>query len=141
MILHRNKASAGFTLVEIIIVVVVLGILAATAIPRVMAPNERIRASEGKNVLIDLLRAQRSYYLENSSTYASSLASLDVTIPASSNFGVPTVSVDANAVAYIPSSRLNYTLLISDTGAFDCTDTDGGVSCAQACKGGTVSCN
>ena len=54
-----NKKRAGFTLVELMIVVIVVGILAAAAIPIYSRVMDRARASEGKA----LLGTVRTHYL------------------------------------------------------------------------------
>jgi len=57
-----NKKRAGFTLVELMIVVIVVGILAAAAIPIYSRVMDRARASEGKA----LLGTVRTHYLAES---------------------------------------------------------------------------
>ncbi|MBA7648276.1 hypothetical protein ES703_56060 [subsurface metagenome] len=54
-----NKKRAGFTLIELMIVVIVVGILAAAAIPIYSRVMDRARASEGKA----LLGTIRTHYL------------------------------------------------------------------------------
>ena len=117
----------GFTLVEIIIVVTILGILAAVALPHYVGQTERFTAGEGVQTLSTLLLSQKRYALENSDAYATTLASLDVTIPSSSYFDVPTVANDAGAVASIARNTGAYTLSISDAGAISCS----GAICAS----------
>lgn len=126
----------GFSLIEIIIVVVILGILAAVAIPKVLAPNERVRSTEGTQILSALLRVQKGYALENSGNYATELSALDITIPVLANFNAPTVANNASGVAAIQRSNSNYTLTITDAGVITCAPI--GVNCndIQCNKGG-----
>ena len=44
----RLQGSAGFTLVELIVVIAVLGILAGIAIPRLTGVTDKARLSEGE---------------------------------------------------------------------------------------------
>ena len=134
--------NRGFTLMEIIIVVVILGIMASLAIPKVIGPNERVRASEGFHILSVLLNAQRSYSLENANNYATALSSLDVTFPAAANFNAPTVANNAAAVASIVRNNGNYTLSINDTGVISCSETVAGSCAAISCnQGAGTQCN
>ena len=61
--LRRNQG--GFTLVELMIVVIIVGILAAVAIPRYQGATERAKASEAVAALGTIRGALRVYYAEH----------------------------------------------------------------------------
>ncbi len=67
---HRQ----GFTLIELMIVVAIIGMLAAIAIPSFLRFQLRSKAAEGKTNLATIARSQESYYAA-SGTY------LNVTTP------------------------------------------------------------
>ena len=48
--LNQRRNQKGFTLIELMIVVVIIGILAALAIPRFMASTTRSKQSEAKEI-------------------------------------------------------------------------------------------
>lgn len=61
----RNKNQRGFTLVELMIVVIIVGILAAVAIPMYQGATERAKASEAVAALGTIRGAMRVYYAEH----------------------------------------------------------------------------
>jgi prepilin-type N-terminal cleavage/methylation domain-containing protein len=61
--LHRSQK--GFTLIELMIVVVIIGILAALAIPRFMKATTKSKQSEAKQVLKQIYTMQRTYRQAN----------------------------------------------------------------------------
>ena len=65
-----HKREHGFTLVELMIVVIIVGILAAVAIPMYRGATERAKASEAESALGAVRSAMRVYYAEHG-TYAS----------------------------------------------------------------------
>ena len=61
---QSERGGAGFTLIELMIVVAIIGILAAIAIPNFLKFQLRSRVSEGKLNLAGIRTAQESYYAE-----------------------------------------------------------------------------
>jgi len=60
----RNKSKEGFTLVEILIVVVIIGILATIAIPAYFRYVERGYASDAKVQIKNIAQSAEIYYQE-----------------------------------------------------------------------------
>jgi type IV pilus assembly protein PilE len=74
----------GFTLMEVMIVVVIIGILASIAWPRYIIVAEKSRTAEAKNILGQIRATELGYYLEYDS-YTTNIALLSLGVPTSCN--------------------------------------------------------
>ncbi len=88
------KRRLGFTLVELAVVVVIIGVLAAFGVPRMLKSVERAKASEAFNYLA-AVRAAQERHQSRQGTYSDALDHLDVQIPVPHYFVVGTISVGA----------------------------------------------
>jgi type IV pilus assembly protein PilA len=69
------RNSKGFTLIELMIVVVIIGILAALAIPRFTQASARAKEKEADGILKQIYTLQNAY-LANNGTYATQATDL-----------------------------------------------------------------
>lgn len=64
---NRSALEKGFTLVELIVVVVIIGILSAIAVPAFNASADKAKQKEATTLLASYVKAAQAYYTENSS--------------------------------------------------------------------------
>ena len=103
---HLSKRNSAFTLVELAVVVVIIGVLAAFAVPRFLNSVERSKAAESFNFLSTVQAAQERYHARQG-TYADTLDLLDVEFVTPKYF----------TVGDITSDEIAWTLTLTRTGA------------------------
>ncbi|MEM1268674.1 MAG: prepilin-type N-terminal cleavage/methylation domain-containing protein [Bacteroidota bacterium] len=87
---HSWAQEEGFSLTELLVVLVIVGILALLAIPRFLSITTKAKASEAKANLSHLYTLQQTHYFEHDQ-YAPDLLTLGFEQPA---------TVDAGGSAY-----------------------------------------
>jgi type IV pilus assembly protein PilE len=106
MLKHRNSRR-GFTLIELVIAILVIGILSAIAYPNYTQSVRKSRRSDAISAILSIQQAVEKYRANNL-TYASSLAAAPTTTTALTQTAY-TMTVSTSAATY-------YTFVV-DSGA------------------------
>jgi general secretion pathway protein G len=64
-VLHRTKRSRGFTLIEIMVVVVIMGVLAALVVPKLLSRTGESKIAAAKVDISTIMQALKLYKLDN----------------------------------------------------------------------------
>lgn len=137
-----KKNEKGFTLIELVIVIVVLGILAAFAVSRytTMTSDARVAAVNGlAGGLRGAVALVQGQYLVNGNTAATTVTMLDstvVTVSSGAAGGIPvgTALGIGNAMRDTTGFTINYTVPTAVT----YRPTNGGSATCQASYNGTT---
>jgi prepilin-type N-terminal cleavage/methylation domain-containing protein len=124
-----RKLEKGFTLIELVVVIVIIGILASVALPMFNNVVERSRTAEALANLKTILESQKRRAVEYNS-FTTAFASLDINVTNPAKYytftlitatynGGNTNEVLARAVRTATGS---YTICITENGVFSCSD-------------------
>jgi type IV pilus assembly protein PilE len=83
--MNTNRRQKGFTLIELMIVVVIIGILAALAIPRFMSATVKAKETEARTILNQIYKLQDVYRQETGACSAN-LAAIGFAPPTNSKY-------------------------------------------------------
>lgn len=108
---------------ELIVVIIIVGVIAAVALPNFAFVIEQMKAKEAEGILKVLLQAQNDYYLENG-YYSDTIDDLGVEIPGSNDFDNYTIVAECDdsgtPCAYVDRSNGLYTVYILRDGSLAC---------------------
>ena len=107
----NRPARKGFSLVELSVVVIIIGVLAAFGVPRLLQSVERSKASESFKYLASVRSAQERFQARQG-TYASDLTQLDMEQSAPTYFSVGTAAAGSSG-----SLEDSWTLTLTRAGA------------------------
>ena len=80
----QTKTPNAFTLVELLVVVAIVGILSAVALPNFLSQTDKAKATEAKTNITSTLKQAHAKFLEDGAAPESTIANMN------SNYGTPT---------------------------------------------------
>ena len=107
----RNRGRKGFTLVELAVVIIIIGVLASFAVPRFLDSVERSKAGEAFNYLAAIRSAQERYQIRQG-TDCDDITKLDIQMPNPKYFSVGTPAAGSTS-----SLEDSWTLTLTRAGA------------------------
>ena len=124
---ERMGRDEGFTLVELLVVMLILGLLAAIAIPSFFAQRDKARDADAKSAVRTAETAMETYATDNGGSYAladaAALVDIEETL-SDADISTVTSTADDYTVGVTSDTGTEFTIARSALGAttLDCSD-------------------
>ena len=128
---ERSGSESGFTLVELLVVMLILGLLAAIAIPAFFNQRDKAKDADAKESVRTAQTAMETYSTDHDGNYdTADAAALEAIEPTLGSANLTTVDPDGtNGYVITATSETGNTFTIErDGGALSYPCTDGGVA-------------
>ena len=102
-----RKSKKGFTLIELMIVVAIIGILAAIAIPNFLRFQLKSKSSEGKVNIAAIRTAEESYLAEFGQYVTAAAEPAAIPGPIKAQFTVPAAGLNFDQLGWAPEGHLS----------------------------------
>ena len=139
--------KSGYSLAEIIVVIIMLGVIAAASLPKFNIAVEKTRLSEGVQILEALNNAQHLWKFKNGNYLILSAGTsfppdFEITIPKAKTFDISTITLPNSTIStgvpviatirrFVVPDVYDYTLTIDTGGIIGCID---GTTVAGVCN-------
>lgn len=128
---QNNLLQKGFTLVELMIVIVIVGVLSAVALPNFLSQTDKAKATEAKSGITAILKQAQAGYLEDGADPETAIADMTASYGAPANdvqkFNYTSAWNDGtNTYTVTATGNANDDNLTGDT-IIGCIDMDTGV--------------
>src|SRR5688500_4100983 len=143
----RAQSESGFTLVELLVVMLILGLLAAIAIPAFFNQRDKAKDSDAKEAVRTAQTAVETYATDNNGSYTGVTTAIlqnieptlnDVPVNTATGFTVSATGTgDGYSVMAESTTGNRFTITRADTGQSTYTCTAAGTAGCPGSGGGT----
>ncbi len=100
-----SKRDAGFTLIELVVVLAIIGILIAAAVPLYLGARKKAYKAEADNALQEMKTMEWSYYQQWSTFLNGTMANIGFSAPNSSYWTYADPTVTATTATMIATGK------------------------------------
>jgi type IV pilus assembly protein PilA len=97
-----GNREAGFTLIELVVVLAIIGVLLALAVPRYLGARKKAYGAEANNILGEIRTLEWAYFLEHN-VFSTSLSGMGFTMPSHAHWDTPALTTTASNITILTS--------------------------------------